>query len=260
MSTYFIGDVQGCFDELMTLLDRINYNPKIDRLGFVGDLVNRGPKSLEVLRFIKSQKSAIVVLGNHDLHLLAVGYGMAPPSHSDTLNEILTAPDRIALLDWLRQQHILYRDKTFCCVHAGIPPQWSIDEAQQHAQELESTLRGNNFKTFLNNMHGNLPLEWNQALTGIDRLRYITNAFTRMRLCTSTGKLELATKDKVSSDNPELKPWFEWTNTTINIVFGHWAALQGQCSNKRCYAIDTGCVWGNKLTAIDIDTKQRISN
>ncbi|MCH9644210.1 MAG: symmetrical bis(5'-nucleosyl)-tetraphosphatase [Gammaproteobacteria bacterium] len=257
MSVFFIGDVQGCYDQLMALLELIQFDPAKDQLGFVGDLVNRGPKSLEVLRFIKSLNDPIVVLGNHDLYLLAVGLGARPMIASTTIGETLKANDCEELLEWLRQQKIFHVTQDYCCVHAGIPPQWSIQKAQRHAKELEAVLHGERETCidFLKNMYGDTPTQWHDDLTGYDRLRYITNAFTRMRFCSASGALELDTKNKTQSNDPNLKPWFNWPTPDIDIIFGHWAALRGQCSNPRCYAIDTGCAWGESLTAIEVETK-----
>jgi bis(5'-nucleosyl)-tetraphosphatase (symmetrical) len=265
MATYIIGDVQGCYQELQQLLQLIEFNPKKDRLGFVGDLVNRGPNSLEVLRFIKSLSDPMVVLGNHDLYLLILGYELMPSeSYQHTLHPIFAAPDKIELLDWLRQQPLIYHhpNTQTLLVHAGLPPQWSIAQSITHAKEVESALQGNHFREFLRDLFGNDPSSWNDRLTGQERLRYITNAFTRMRFCDESGYLDLKADGNISTDPHRFHPWFDFRNPQqdkVNIVFGHWAALNGQCDAPGCYALDTGCAWGYSLTALRLEDKKRFS-
>jgi bis(5'-nucleosyl)-tetraphosphatase (symmetrical) len=260
MSTYCIGDVQGCFDELQNLLQKIKFNLQTDYLWFTGDLVNRGPKSLDVLRFVKNLgERAVVVLGNHDLHLLAVAYGHVKPHQQDTLQEILQAPDCQELCDWLGQQPLLHHDAklNFTLVHAGLPPQWDLSKAQQCASEVESVLRNNNHQEFFAHLYGDEPACWNENLTGFDRLRIITNYFTRLRFCKPDGTLELQTKGESNNPPPEFLPWFKIPNRQnkdLKILFGHWAALNGKADEPNIYALDTGCVWGNCLTAMCLET------
>lgn len=265
MSTYCIGDVQGCFDELQSLLQKIKFNPQIDRLWFTGDLVNRGPKSLDVLRFVKGLgEHAIVVLGNHDLHLLAVAYGHVKSHQQDTLQEILQAPDSKELCDWLRQQPLLHHDAKlgFTLIHAGLPPQWDVSKAQRCANEVENVLRGDHYQEFFAHLYGDEPSCWNENLSGFDRLRIITNYFTRLRFCKPDGTLELQTKGESHNPPPEFLPWFKIPNRkskNLKILFGHWAALNGKTDEPNVYALDTGCAWGNCLTAMCLETGERFN-
>jgi len=229
MAVYAIGDVQGCFDELQSLLELIDFKPDLDQLWFAGDLVNRGPKSLETLRFIRSL-NAVSVLGNHDLHLLACAYIPARRKRKDTLTHILDAPDAAQLLEWLRHQPLLHYDRTlgYTLVHAGLPPQWDLETARACSAEVEQVLRGDSYAEFLNAMYGNKPNVWTPALTGWDRLRFITNCFTRLRYCDSNGRLALEEKGPPDSQPDHLKPWFEWKSRKsrdMNILFGHWSTL-----------------------------------
>lgn len=262
MSTYIIGDVQGCYFALQRLLETINFNPEIDNLQFIGDLVNRGSESLATLRFIKNLKNKTVILGNHDLHLLTVGYGLISMNSTDTFDDIIHAKDKIALLDWLRHYPLIHFDKNknYLLVHAGIPPQWNIDDAIHYAKEVNDILKGPKYLEFLKVMHGNNPDTWNKTLKGYDRLRYIVNAFTRLRFCEENGRLDFSNKTEQSA-NKNLKPWFEWrkTHEKPDIIFGHWASLKGKCKKSHYYAIDTGCVWGGSLTALRIEDKQLFS-
>ncbi len=258
MSTYLIGDVQGCYSALQQLLEHLSFNPQQDQLGFVGDLINRGPDSLQTLRFIAKLKNPLIVLGNHDLHLLAVGYGVVPVNHKDTFTDILNAPDKIELLDFLRYQKLFYTmpNDPYCLVHAGIPPQWSIEQAQTLAKEVEQSLQGPHFLKFLSAMHGKEPTQWSDQLTGFDRLRYITNALTRLRFCTQEGQLDLSEK-LATHPHPDLfKPWFTFRKDEKTIAFGHWAALEGNCNNPKTLALDTGCVWGGRLCAYCIEEQK----
>jgi bis(5'-nucleosyl)-tetraphosphatase (symmetrical) len=265
MAVYAIGDIQGCYDELQALLERIDFNPARDRLWFVGDLVNRGPKSLETLRYVKGLgDAAVTVLGNHDLHLIAAASGHAPKNDDHTLDTVLTAPDRDELIDWLCQRPLLHHDATlgFTLLHAGVPPQWDLELAQACASEVEAVLRGPRRQEFLQQMYGNKPRKWKQDLAGIDRLRFITNCFTRMRYCDKKGRLDLKSKGTPGSQPPGQMPWFQVpgrASRDMKIVFGHWSTL-GECSEPGIYPIDTGCLWGGTLTALRIDdTPQRIS-
>lgn len=264
MSDYAIGDIQGCYDPLMRLLDHIQFNEHSDRLWFVGDLVNRGPQSLAVLRFVKNLPlTPYVTLGNHDLHLLGKLFTKSPrQNHDDTLHAILTAADREELGHWLRCQGILYHDEALNIVmcHAGIAPVWNLAQAKNYAAELEQVLSGSDYCAFLTHMYGNSPQHWSEALTGMDRLRLITNYFTRMRFCDLNGDLLLHYKGTVAAAPSELVPWFAVPNRCpidVDIVFGHWAALQGDSSNPRIHAIDTGCLWGGSLTALRLQDRQR---
>lgn len=265
MSVYIIGDVQGCYHELQELLTLIQFDPDKDRLGFVGDLVNRGPNSLEVLRFIKSLSSPLVVLGNHDLFLLIIGYGLMPEdAYEHTLHAVLRAPDKLELLEWLRHCPLIHYEKNdnALLVHAGLPPQWSIEESIQHADEVSKVLSSSKYIDFLTNLFGNQPAQWKKTLSGQDRLRYISNALTRMRFCNAEGALDLKADGKMSTDPDRFKPWFDWRNPkkdNTDIFFGHWAALNGQCNAPRCYALDTGCAWGHRLTALNLETKERFN-
>lgn len=261
MATYLIGDVQGCYRELQALLQKINFNPNSDRLGFVGDIVNRGPNSLEVLRFIKQLKNYWLVLGNHDLYLLILGYGLMPTdSYVHTLDPVLYAPDKIELLEWLRHQPLIHTENNALLVHAGLPPQWNVPQSLRYAQEVTTTLRGPHFQEFLSQLFGDQPCAWDETLSGQNRLRYITNALVRMRFCSQTGELDLTANGNVSSHAKKYRPWFTWRDhrhDNVDIYFGHWAALNGECDAPGCYALDTGCAWGYCLTALRLEDKKR---
>jgi len=263
MSTYIIGDVQGCYSELQALLETISFNPDNDKLAFVGDIVNRGPNSLEVLRFIKQLKNTWVVLGNHDLFLLIIGYGLMPAdAYTHTLDSVLNASDKHELIEWLRHQPLIYTENNTLLVHAGLPPQWSVQESLQHADAVKNILQGPTFKDFLKNLFGNEPTKWNSNLMGMERLRYITNAFVRMRFCSETGELDLDTNSKISNNHKKYRPWFDWRDyqkDETDIYFGHWAALNGECDAPGCYALDTGCAWGHCLTALRLEDKKRFT-
>ncbi len=265
MATYAVGDLQGCLKPLKKLLKKIQFDYDNDTLWLTGDLVNRGPQSLETLRFVyQHRKSIVTVLGNHDLHLLAIAGGYKIPSRSDTLDDILDAPDKDELLSWLRQQPLLHHDKdlAYTMVHAGIPPQWSLKKAIKRAQEVEAVLKDERIGLFLATMYGNEPSIWKKGLAEVDRWRVITNYFTRMRFCTEKGKLELHSKSTIHHAPKGYSPWFEFMERkTYNdrIIFGHWAALEGEAYSENAYALDTGCVWGNALTAMRLEDQQRFS-
>ncbi|MDB5812039.1 MAG: Bis(5-nucleosyl)-tetraphosphatase, symmetrical [Betaproteobacteria bacterium] len=252
MATYAIGDIQGCYSALRRLLDKIDFEPARDRLWLVGDLVNRGPQSLAVLRFVKDLGSrATTVLGNHDLHLLVVAAGHVKQHKGDTLNAILRAPDRDELLDWLRNRKLMHAAGRYAMVHAGLLPQWSIPKALSLAREVENALRRANYADFLKNMYGNQPDRWRDDLKDYDRLRVITNALTRLRLCTADGRMEFTHKVAPVDMPRGFRPWFEAPNRrsrATTILFGHWAAL-GLYRDRNVVCLDTGCVWGRKLTA-----------
>lgn len=256
MAIYAIGDVQGCFAELQSLLQQLRFDPAGDQLWFTGDLVNRGPQSLETLRFIRSLgNSAVAVLGNHDLHLLAVAHGFSRTKHKDTFGDVLGAPDRDELLDWLRRRPLLHHGGGFYLIHAGLPPQWSVDEAASHAAEVEAVLRSDDYAEFFRHMYGDQPDLWSNGLKGFDRLRFITNCLTRMRYCTAGGQAEFKQKGAPGSQPTQLVPWFaapERRSEGANIVFGHWSTLGFYVGNG-VICLDTGCLWGGELTAFQLD-------
>jgi bis(5'-nucleosyl)-tetraphosphatase (symmetrical) len=256
MADYAIGDVQGCFGELCLLLEKIAFEPRHDRLYFVGDIVNRGPQSLETLRFIKNLgEAAVTVLGNHDLHLLAVAYGASKTKRRDTFGDILNAPDREDLLHWLRTRPLLHSAGEFYLIHAGLPPQWDMDAAVRHAGEVEAVLRGPAAGEFFLHMYGDTPDRWSEALQGWPRLRFITNCFTRLRYCDRNGVLGLGEKGGPGTQPPHLLPWFRLPGRRsdgANIVFGHWSTLGFHVENG-CHCLDTGCLWGGELTALRLD-------
>ena len=258
MAVYAVGDIQGCYDSLRCLLDKVEFNPAEDTLWVAGDLVNRGPDSLKTLRFIKSlKKSARTVLGNHDLHLLAVGRGAQTQKRKDTFTDIINAPDLDELMDWLRHQKLMVRDKTrkVAMAHAGIPHIWSIKQARSYACELETVLKSDECDDFLSAMYGNEPQQWSESLTGLDRFRAITNYFTRMRFIGDEGALDFNNKLGLTDAPEGYKPWFSYTRSgRTKIIFGHWAALEGRVSNPQMEGIDTGCVWGGALTLLNLDT------
>lgn len=262
MSTYAIGDVQGCFDQLQALLIKINFEPEQDELWFVGDLVNRGPKSLDVLHFVKNLPHKQIVLGNHDLHLLALVYGYPYAKH--TLNDILSSSELDQYVEWLQQLPLLHHDEklNYVMVHAGIYPFWDLQQAKRYAQELQATLQMGDIADLLENLYGDKPDYWQDNLTGWDRLRFITNVFTRMRFCGLDGRLEFKTTDKADLSSEEFLPWYkipERKTKDVRIIFGHWAALQGKADVQNVFALDTGCVWGNCLTAMRLEDQQRFS-
>ncbi|MEZ8763552.1 bis(5'-nucleosyl)-tetraphosphatase (symmetrical) ApaH [Vibrio alginolyticus] len=260
MATYIVGDIQGCFDELQRLLEKVSFSAKKDQLWLAGDLVARGPKSLETLRFVKSLgASAIVVLGNHDLHLLAVAHGIKKVKDKDRTAPIFTAPDKDELLTWLAQQPLLAEHDEFVMCHAGISPQWNLKTARKCAREVERIIQSEELPWLLKNMYSNQPDSWDDSLQGLDRYRYIINAFTRMRFCFPDGRLDMDCKlppQQVFGN--ELIPWFEVPKRIhLNkaVLFGHWAALQGYMNNE-VIGLDTGCVWGGSLTMIRWEDKK----
>ncbi len=260
MAVWAIGDVQGCHDELRALLDRIAFDPARDRLWFVGDLVNRGPKSLEVLRLVRDLGDrAITVLGNHDLHLLAAASGTRRPNPQDTFDDILSAPDRDLLIDWLRRLPLLHEDAALgvVMVHAGLAPQWTIARAQACATEVEAALRADDYRDFLAAMYGDRPDRWSDDLAGIDRLRFSLNCFTRLRMCDRDGRLHLREKGGPWNRDDDLVPWFAVPGRASagdRVVFGHWSMLGRHADEANgVYALDSGCVWGGALTALRLD-------
>jgi bis(5'-nucleosyl)-tetraphosphatase (symmetrical) len=265
MSTYVVGDIQGCLKPLKCLLKEVKFEPGKDTLWSVGDTVNRGPKCLKTLRFLyKMRDNLVLVLGNHDLHLLAVASGVREASRSDTLDEILQAPDRDELLGWLICQPLLHREHGFTMVHAGIPPQWSVKQAAAYASEVETVLRSPNCIEFFQHMYGNEPALWDDKLEGMDRLRVITNYLTRMRYCTKEGALDLESKGaKPNADlnGKKVSAWFshpERKSVYDRILFGHWASIEGQTDSAHAIALDTGCVWGGAMSLYHLETGRRI--
>ena len=256
---YLIGDVQGCCDPLDELLHKIDFSPSRDRLHLLGDLVNRGPRSLSVLRRLAALGDAAqCLLGNHDLHLLAIAHGVRPPGKSDTLAEILADPRRDALLDWLRHRRMAAQACGWLLVHAGVIPQWSAGQTLACAGEIETLLRSPDIATFLPTMYGNEPRRWDPALQGPDRWRFIVNTLTRMRVCSADGELELK-KDTPGEYPPGMRPWFEHPGRLTwdtPIAFGHWSQL-GLVDSPLLLSIDTGCIWGGQLTAVRVDEGRR---
>jgi bis(5'-nucleosyl)-tetraphosphatase (symmetrical) len=259
MSTYVIGDVQGCYDPLRRLLDKLRFDPAHDTLWFVGDLVNRGPQSRAVVRFVMSLGGrAVTVLGNHDLALLVVAEGFRGAHRSDTFDDILAAPDREELLDWLRHRKMMHAADGHAMVHAGLLPQWGIAQALALAGEVEQALRGAGWREFLRSMYGNEPLRWRDDLAGFDRLRAITNAMTRLRLCTADGLMEFSHKTGLGNLPPGFMPWYEVPGRASRdtpVIFGHWAAL-GLIVRDEVICLDTGCVWGRALSALRLEDRR----
>lgn len=266
MSVYAIGDVQGYLDTLQRLLDRVRFSPARDQLWFVGDLVNRGPDSLGVLRFVRALGDrAITVLGNHDLHLLGVAAGVQPLRKKDTFQDVLNAPDREELIEWLRREPLLHRAQGFTMVHAGIPPGWTVELAQTCARELESALRAPEWKRFLHHMYGDEPASWRDDLKGWERLRYITNALTRMRYCTREGELDFLIKSAPGSQPDGYRPWFESPGRAARdepLIIGHWSTLPRDAplaTEYNIHHLETGCGYGGCLTAMRLDDLRRFS-
>lgn len=265
MSTYAIGDIQGCFNALISLLEEIQFNENNDILWFTGDLVNRGPQSLQTLRFIKNLGNQHhIVLGNHDLHLLARAHHAHAGWKEDTLNEVLNAPDCKELIHWLIQQPLLHHDEQlgFTMVHAGLAPAWDLKTAKSLADEIATVLQNDSATEFFHHMYGNYPDHWSEDLKGFDRLRCITNYFTRARFCHQDGRLDLKHKGQLDSFVDDLIPWFnvpERVNKNLKIIFGHWAALGGVTNTPNTYALDTGCIWGYALTAMRLEDGKHFS-
>ncbi len=259
MSTYAIGDVQGCYDPLRRLLDLVRFDPAVDTLWLVGDLVNRGPQSVETLRYVRGLgERAVTVLGNHDLHLLVVAGGVRRPHRGDTLDGILDAPDRDELLDWVRTRPMMHTGLGYAMVHAGLLPQWTIEQASALAREAEAALQGPDYPELLRTLYGNEPAAWDDTLTGWDRLRVIINAMTRLRLCDPSGRMEFGHKEGLEKAPAGYLPWFDVpgrASAETPIVCGHWAAL-GVRVRDDLLSIDSGCVWGRQLTALRLDDRR----
>ena len=263
MTRYAIGDVQGCNEELQTLLTRLRFSSDRDQIFFVGDLVNRGPESLEVLRFVHSLgENAVVVLGNHDLHLLAVAHGIRRNRKSDTLDDVLAAPDRDRLLEWLITRPLAHAQvnsegRTDLLVHAGLVPQWTPELTLELARQVQSALRDDPARLF-NHMYGDEPDRWSNDLPETDKLRFTINVLTRLRICTADGRVNLKAKGKAPPADSPYQPWFDIANRNsrdARIIFGHWSAL-GFVHRNGVVGLDSGCVWGGALTAFDLDTER----
>jgi len=254
MATYAIGDVQGCFDELQQLLDRVSYRQGKDRLWFVGDLVNRGPKSLEVLRFVRSLgERAVVVLGNHDLHLVTQHEGFERPRKDDTIQDVLAAPDAAELVKWLRLRPMMHAAAGYAMVHAGLLPQWTVRRALSLAREVEAALAASTYREFLANMYGSTPDTWSDSLEGWDRLRAIVNAMTRMRFCTPEGRMDFRAKGTRAPAG--FRSWFELrAGKKEKLLCGHWSAL-GLKLTERLAMLDAGCVWRGSLVAMRLEDR-----
>jgi bis(5'-nucleosyl)-tetraphosphatase (symmetrical) len=257
---YLIGDLQGCCDALERLLQRLDFSPSRDRLWLLGDLVNRGPASLATLRRLQGLGSAATcLLGNHDLHLLAVAHGVRPAHRSDTLQPLLQAPDRDTLLDWLRQQRLAVFEAGWLMVHAGVVPQWSRDDTLAAAAEVEAVLRGSALPDFLRAMYGNEPARWSPDLAGHDRLRFTVNVLTRLRFCAADGTMDFKTKDGAGAAPAGFLPWFDVPGrrtADTPVAFGHWSTL-GLLNQPMLLGLDTGCIWGGQLTAARVDGTAR---
>ena len=257
---YLVGDVQGCDDALGRLLAECGFSPSRDRVVVLGDLVNRGPQNLAVLRRLRALgDAATCLLGNHDLHLLAVAQGVRRLHRGDTVADILQAPDRSAWLDWLRRRPMAWVECGWLCVHAGLVPQWDTAATLEHAASVEAVLRGPDLAAFLPRMYGDEPACWNDDLQGDARIRFIVNVLTRIRFCNEAGVLDLKTKDSAAAAPPGMRPWFELPGRRAAgqpIAFGHWSTL-GLVERPDLLALDTGCVWGGALTAVRVDGGRR---
>ena len=267
MHTYIVGDLQGCYDALRRVLDMAGFDPDHDQLWSVGDVVNRGPDSLAVLRYLKSLGPRFqMVLGNHDLHLLAIAYQSRSPKKSDTVDAVLKASDRDELIAWLRQQPLIYQNGNIVLVHAGIPHIWSLSKALALAAEVEQALRGDDCAEFLEAMYGNEPNCWSKHLSGMERLRVITNYLTRMRICKADGTLDLAFKLPPDQAPKHYAPWFSFypkhdsvsaNKKSADVFFGHWAALPAGVYQRHFNALDSGYFWGGELTLLRLADKKR---
>lgn len=268
MATYAIGDLQGCYREFVALLEALNFSEG-DQLWLVGDLINRGPDSLATLRRVKALGTqAQVVLGNHDLHFLATYYAQRQPTRSDTFDELLAAPDVDELAEWMRAQKLLVLDETlgYAMTHAGIPHIWTVQEAQQYALEVEAVLAGRNeqvdYLSFFRAMYGNVPDIWSADLIGIPRYRMITNYLTRLRLIDRDGRMDFAHKGSPDEASDGWSPWYTlwgFDRQRVHLLFGHWAAIDGRTERDDIIGVDTGCVWGRRMTAYNLHNGERTS-
>lgn len=262
MATYAIGDIQGCFTALKKMLEQIQFDPARDRLWFVGDLVNRGPESLSVLRYVKNLgPAATTVLGNHDIHLLAVAAGVGKLRNKDTIQDILATPDRDEILLWLRHQPMIHRESGFILVHAGLLPEWSINKAITLAQEVEQALRSEHYKEFLMPLYQSTECRWKDDHPSPYRLGAITNVLTRLRVCSAEGDMDLSYAGPPDEAPPGFFPWYKIPSAhkrDETIVFGHWSAL-GTIIDKKLLGLDGGCVWGKELVAIRLEDRERFN-
>lgn len=267
MSTYVVGDIQGCFKPLKKLLKKVGFNRDSDKLWCVGDLINRGPRSLETLRFLHDMDDATeIVLGNHDLHFIAMHEDCAPARNKDTLVKLLDAPDCQELSDWLRTKRLAHHEcletdrglEDFLMIHAGVAPRWSLQRTLDLAAEVEHALQGPAYKDYLTEIYGDEPIRWFDKIKGQDRLRTITNYLTRIRFCDDIGSLRLDVKEGLCAAPAGFKPWFEYESITpeATILFGHWAALEGYTGKSHVYAMDTGYVWGRSLSMMRLEDKR----
>jgi bis(5'-nucleosyl)-tetraphosphatase (symmetrical) len=259
LSIYAIGDLQGCFEPLERIVEKLKFDPARDRLWFVGDLVNRGPDSLHCLRFVKSLgSSAVTVLGNHDLHLVCVAEGVERRRKRDTLDDVLAAPDRDELVAWLRARPLMHAEEGFALVHAGLLPQWTVARARELAAEVEARLRGPDYRELLERMYGDEPDRWTDDLAGIERLRVVINAMTRLRVVDAKGAMVLKFKGEPGEASDAWTPWFDAPARASRdhaIVFGHWSAL-GLCLRPDVLGLDSGCVWGRSLSAVRLQDRE----
>ena len=267
MSTYIVGDIQGCFEPFQHLLKQVKFNPDKDRLWSVGDLINRGPDNLATLRWCFAHRDSVtMVLGNHDLHLMAVSAGARKPSRKDNFHDILEAPDREQMIEWLHFQPLVHHEDGVTLVHAGIPPIWTAAESLERAKEVETMLQSARCDDFFREMYGNEPFVWDDSLSGMTRLRVITNYLTRMRYCTRKGKLDLISKGPQPLPDAlagkKVAPWFSHPNRLTKgqkVIFGHWASLEGMTDDPNIIGLDTGCVWGRAMTLYELETGRRLS-
>ncbi len=270
MSTYVVGDIQGCYKPLRALLKKVRFSVSTDTLWCVGDLINRGPHSLDTLRFLQDLVSAaVIVLGNHDLHFIAINENCAPTRNQDTLDKLLRASDCQQLSDWLRNKPLAHVDaidtkmglKNFLMIHAGVAPSWTLQDTLNYAAEVEYALQGRSYKEFLRHMYGDVPARWHNGLKDLDRLRVITNYLTRIRFCDPIGTMCLNIKEGLSAAPAGFNPWYHYEKITPNatILFGHWAALEGRTNRQEVHALDTGLVWGRELTLMRLEDFKRYS-
>jgi bis(5'-nucleosyl)-tetraphosphatase (symmetrical) len=270
MSNYVIGDIQGCYKSLRKLLKKVRFSADRDTLWCVGDLINRGPNSLDTLRFLQDIDDATnIVLGNHDLHFIAINENCSPTHNKGALEKLLKASDCQQLSDWLRTKRLAYYQSldtrfgimNFLMIHAGVSPQWSLQKTLNLAAEVEYALQSPDYKKFLRHMYGNTPDFWYNKLQDLDRLRVITNYLTRIRFCDEIGRLNLSIKEGLDAAPPGFSPWYkhEKISSKATILFGHWAAIEGRTDSEHVHALDTGCVWGRELTLMRLEDQKRYS-